>query len=567
MLRPLVSVCVVLALASAAVNDAHKDTRSDKTDKTDKTESLSASSDGSSSHSSNATPSRSSDTSRSLSPSTLPEFITVPLSIPSDDIYYNAYVTDDAGTSIGVRVDLVQPDLWFLNGAVLPNCSTLNSSASIGSAGCYVGDAFTPTTSAPSSSTYNIPYPNGISAQGSPYTANLTIGGVGGHLALDDFGFVLASSTNMHSGGLGLAPHPYASGLLDVLVSEGLVAGHGYSIYFGGKRNGTSGSLLLGAVDKSFYSGSLYQYPPVAYTGWDDNGDQRALPIVMLDKIILYNSVTRRQATLYGNESIPVLLDSRYGYSYLPLDTVIQLAVQTNAYYSSKSNRWIVKCSDIEDSHATVNLTFGPLNVPVPLTSLLVDAMMDNNYLYFSSGDRACFLNVLPNTRLGYTALGLPFITQMYLVMDNDGGHVGIANKNEDVDLDYDLDDDAKAFKGNASKLSVGNFSTNVSAQYIHSGTIPFATPVTYSENRTLTFAPSNITNTELIPSRFSAVIIQSGEIYITVPDSYTEKNSSSTPASTSKSDGMAIAYSSRNLSPIFWAILLAGLSLGICLS
>lgn len=525
-----------------------------------------------------------------LASTTNPPLLTAQLSIPDDDVYYNVLMTDADGNELGVRVDFLQPSVWFINAMAATDCDDPNYATTVTSGAtastdsdemCYLYGAYTPMTTVTTTNgtvevvytetalwetaaTTSIPYPNGIVAQGVQQSTNLSLGVVGDkHVQLDQFTFDLIDYTNVYAGGLGLARSDSAEGILDYLMLEGIIPGHGYSTYFGDYVNNGTGHLIFGAVNQLYYSGHFYQFPQIAYEGW--SGDY-PLPIVPLDSITLYNPVSDKSVDLYSNLSFAVMLDPRSSYSYLPWDSIIEFAMQTNAYFSGTLNRWIVRCSDLDQSEATVNFTFGPLTVPVPVSLMLTEAYYEDNYLYFFDDGPACFLTILPITDLGYATLGLPFLTQIYFAMDNDGGSVAMANKKLGVDVSYAEQLPGPAVNG-THKFVYSNETTDT-VGYITSGSIPFATKVSNSHNVTMTFSAANMTNTEVLPSHFSAVVIQSGEIYVTVTDgTSTFVDATAASAPTPSSGAMALRHSVyETLVPLYILLVLGGV-LGVCLA
>lgn len=481
-------------------------------------------------------------------------FITIPLAVPENDGYYNAIVTDDTGNTMGVRVDMLQPDLWLMNGLAIADCLEVKSYLSAHTAlasddtvfevsgttypatVCHLDGAFTPvdvttthgttittTASHATGTSFLVSYPNGIYADGVLQNANFSLGTTNNEkIILDDFEFVLANDTNMYAGGLGLTRNPRGQGVLDYLKKQGHILASGYSLFFSGFEdlNTTAGELLLGAVDQQYYKDSLYKFPTIPYEGWSSDGAGVPLPIVALEEIKLENTENSKLVTLSTGKAIPVLLDSRMSYSFLPLDVLVNLAIQTNAYYNSQNDRWIVRCLDIESSNATFHMKFGQLDVGIPLIDLMYDAYYGDNYLYFSNNDRACFLNVMPSTSLGYPSLGLPFLSHIYFAMDNEGGNVAMALANDGISIDPDsflFSASASDYPSTLSAESISNTVNNTATvAYIESGYIPFATTASYSSNYTMTFFSTNSSNVGGIPTRFTMATILSGEVFVT---------------------------------------------------
>ncbi|SGZ46826.1 CIC11C00000002983 [Sungouiella intermedia] len=546
----------------------------------------------------------------SLTTSLTNTFITIPLAVPSDDAYYNAQVTDGTGNQMGVRVDLLQPDVWLMNGLDIIDCSVLvtylkeHSGASTAlsisysneewaASVCHMAGAYTPetvitTTEASTTSTYtltinvntaaltSVGYPNGIFAEGVMYYANLSLGTtLNNKVDLTDFRFILADDSNMYAGGLGLSRHPDNLGLLGTLKQQGRILGSGYSLFLSGYENlnSTGGELLLGAVNKKYFTGSLYLFPYIPYEGWNTQlGAFAPLPIMALESLFLENIDTGEQVTLSSGVPLPLVLDTRLSYSFLPLDYIIDLAIQTNAYYNSEYRRWIVRCLDITSSNATIHFQFGPLDVSIPLSALIYDAYYGESFLYFTNGERACFLNVMPDTLLGYSSLGLPFLSHVYLAMDNEAGNVAMAAGNPNVTvntLNFDFSQSASTFASYSASQAANatNATAGTTIAYIQSGFIPFATSVNYTSDNsyTMTFFSANSSNAQTIPTRFTMATIQSGEVYLTGGDASTVSgpmaSASAANAHTLKSEGLSVKsyFVSREASIIPYVLLLTG--------
>lgn len=477
-------------------------------------------------------------------------FVTIPLRVDTSDHYFNALVTDAYGNEVGARLDFLQPDIWLIDGLKVPSCANVtidvgasntltfyveNNTTMLVSA-CHLGGAFTPMTvqtvtsgllvatetltiTASEATTYSIPYPNGVVAEGSIYSSNLSLGTTGdGILKLDNFSFVLVDSTNKFDGGLGLALEPEGLGLLSYLKAAGMIFDHSYSVYLSDYDQSTltNGALLLGAVDSLFVNGSFYAYPPIPYEGWDSS-NFGPLPIILVNDIELENLRTGALLSLLNNGPVSFVLDSRLSFSFLPMETIVNLAIQADAYFSSDNNRWVVRCSDIESSDAIIHFKIGPLTVDLPLSDLMIDAFYGDSYLYFSSGVRACFLNVLPDTVLGYPALGLPFLAKVYFAMNNENGHLALGKALPNVYIDdYEEESSYSLEQLLTVNLHTANLTTSALVSFMLNGTIPFATTINTTYTETLIFGLANTSEDRGIPSLFSGITIVSGRVYIT---------------------------------------------------
>lgn len=516
---------------------------------------------------------------------------------------------------MGVRVDLLQPDLWLLNGMDIVDCSVLqsyydmHSDASINSISysskewaasmCHLAGAYTPvevgttvvssktstftsTIAIPASSpASSVAYPNGIFADGVVLSSNFSLGTTSNNrIDLDDFQFFLASETNMYAGGLGLSRHPQNLGVLDTLKDQGRILASGYSLFLTGysNQNTSAGELLLGAVDQKYYTGSFYLFPLISYEGWQSLDSFSPLPIMVLERLFLENIDTNQKVTL-SSAAVPLVLDTRLSYSFLPLEIVINLAIQTNAYYNSQYQRWLVRCLDITGSNATMHFQFGPLDISIPLTALIYDAYYGDNYLYFSSGVRACFLNVMPDTSLGYSSLGLPFLSHVYLAMDNEAGNVALAagNPEELIDpQDFIFSQSPSALPSFKASLVANNSieATRTTIAYIESGFIPFATSANYSSlGFTMTFFSANSSKGGTIPGIFTVATILSGEVYVTGSDGSTisgsKASASAANAQTPMSQGISVKsyIVSREASYLPYVLLLSSILMILVMS
>ncbi|KAK6461646.1 aspartic peptidase domain-containing protein [Scheffersomyces coipomensis] len=519
------------------------------------------------------------------------------LTVQEGDSYYNAGFQVGTNSSSGknavdLRLDLIQPELWVMNGNDFYDCNFINSwfsseevvynSTSVypaavttepeyiatvcGQGGLY----FTPTPSASDDSIvlptatiegvkngnpYVIPYMNVIEATGVFETDDIYFNTTNNHqVVLSNFTFINVNDTNMYFGGLGLAGLPQGSGFLYTLTSLGIIQSPSYSLWFNNCTEGTGesfGELLPGVIDQKYYSGDLYAFEIPDHSGIrfpsDNNLDifsntalkDLVLPILQLDDLLVENQLNGETISLLSTpgDSIALILDSRSSYNYIPLDMIVNLAIQTNAYYSNEAERWIVQCDVITGSQATLNFIFGGLEVPIPLQDFIVDANYYGKTLKFSNGEKACYLTFLPSSLNGFNSLGLPFITNIYLAVDNAGKSIALANANRNLQVSKSaLEPTGKVqpftIPTSTAALSISTLNqTNVSATlvvahssigYIQSGFIPFAISQSYAPDVTLTY--SSIDGSEEsgvgvnldIPARFSGAVIRSGEIIIT---------------------------------------------------
>ena len=464
--------------------------------------------------------------------------------IPPDDLYYNANVSVGDDT-VQLRLDLTQPEIWVMNdnfyacdeifsyysaefesyGSNVPalvSTDPLYIATACAEGGVYSPALDMPTPTIPGLSngqTYTIPNLNIIDAEGKFETANVSVVlGSNQRLTLPAFSFVNVDNTNMWAGGLGLAGNPTGSGFLDSLVQLGVIKSSAYSLWFNGVADpGGLCELLLGAVDQHYYQGDMYSFDTVPYVGGksDDYTDQLLqglkLPSVLLSDLKVRNENSKEEISLFsGMDGVPVLLESRTMYSYLPLDSIINLAIQLDAIYNNDVAQWIVECDKIYDANALLKFSFGDLDIDISMSDLISNATYQDTFLTFSNGKQACYLMVLPSSQHGYSSLGLTFLRHVYLALDNDGGHIALAKANS---LDVAQDDFSTS--KSASDFPTGTMA-NITASTIariSSGKIPFATYQNLTTT-TLTYSADN-SGTQDIPERFTGAVILSGQIFL----------------------------------------------------
>lgn len=464
--------------------------------------------------------------------------------IGEGDRFYNHHF--QVGDNIvDLRLDIIQPDLWVLNKNSFMNCSYIQSwlssehsvysdstllPSSVTTASeytismCAAGGGYILPTNAPQpvnnpSLSNNlariIPYVNGISASGQWQTNNIKYNiSNGSTITLNNFTFVNANLSSVAFGGLGLAGSSLNNGFLYQLYNQNSIKSPGYSIFF----NNNTADLIPGVIDQKFYDGDFYVYPSLPFQNlrFLDNPtanqaiNELNIPSIQLDNIQITNEVTKQSVDLTSGP-LPVVLDTRSTFNYVPLDILVNLAIQTNAFYSNDASRWIVECDVIENSNSTLNFNIGQLNIKIPLNLFIVPANYLGKNLKFNGGEKACYLNFLPTAFNGVDCLGLKVLNHLYLAVDNEGKNIalGLASRENDQE-NNDVNDDYQS-------LPSQNSSNTTTIGDIESGTIPFATKASYSTTLTLTFSPlaKSTFNGGDIPARFTGAFISGNEIYI----------------------------------------------------
>ncbi|EDO16343.1 hypothetical protein Kpol_1059p33 [Vanderwaltozyma polyspora DSM 70294] len=368
-----------------------------------------------------------------------------------------------------LRLDIAQPYLWIPNiGSKCPDSSTTCNERTVYD---------------PSSSNTSIPYRSGhvfdfefidaLFANGSAYTDRFSFPNIlgstesysygnhsglvevdHGHLNISSMSFFSTyNSGGLSIGSLGLGGNVESrnsdldSGqydgsffLLEELKEAGLIEGRGYSLWLGGdntslvEQEGTvyssesiAGRLILGAVNPNLIDGKFVSFNMLPYQNPDTLEMSNGYPILPMGPI---NIISKSGASLNmtsNNYLQPVLLDSRYTNSRLPIEAIIQIAIQIDASYVEQLNSWVVSCSILKES-VVLEFSFGPLRIKVPLKQFLKKAIDPDtgNARTLSNGDQACILSLYPNHDIGYNILGAPFMKSIYLAVDNEGGTIAL---------------------------------------------------------------------------------------------------------------------------------------------
>ncbi|EGV60208.1 peptidase A1-like protein [Yamadazyma tenuis] len=502
--------------------------------------------------------------------------------------YYNIPVTINH-QSLDLRLDVLQNDAWVLNGNEMMDCGEIDSwwssystafedssastsiPASLTTAAeytaLYCGDAglFTTSTNAtvaePDYGGYQpaeevaVAYIDSINATGEVLTGNFSVASSNQQLVeLKDFQFIDADTSNVYVGGFGLAHNNNTdTGIMAGLVDSGVISHSSYSLYFNNFANSNVSFAMVfpGAVNSKYYTGDLYQFNVLDIEGtrFDDDsalaayGNRRVqsmvLPSFELTDILIESSGGESQSLQSKSTVLAAVFDSRTIYNSIPLSVIVNLAIQTNAFYNDEVARWIVQCDTIRETHATLNFQMHELLIQVPIDDILINAVIYEKQLTFSNGADACFLSVLPMTG-SYATLGLSAMKSVFMAVDHEGGTIGLARANKGVQVkysDYFPDDDNtlspyEPDNGfNFSKESVESISE------ISPGTIPFATTASRENSMTLSYeAGGSQAESLTIPARLSGVLISSGEVVVTQNAQESTSDSSSATAASEDS-------------------------------
>ncbi|SCV01748.1 LAME_0G18228g1_1 [Lachancea meyersii CBS 8951] len=329
---------------------------------------------------------------------------------------------------------------------------------------------------------------------------------------------------------------------LDQMASNGLINSSSYSLWMGGDTvNPISffeglencGKLILGGVDRSLYTGDFVKFDTLPFVNSSSGFSSRGYPIIPLNKVSVRNSAGHVLNLTSDYFLEPVLLDSRYRYSFLPLSLIIQIAVQANAYYVESLDRWLLAC-DVASMDASILFQFGNLIINVPLRDLMGPTYdpATNDSLHFSNSQPACELRLLPETNIGLSILGGSFIKNVYLAAELESHQIALAQASTLPRITTETTSstsststslsshtsfsDASFYTSGQSHIEHRAVSTAEDASAIKSGVIPFATSNNYSSYETLVLYASTAepaASCSLV-NQFTATISSDGVIF-----------------------------------------------------
>lgn len=388
-----------------------------------------------------------------------------------NDNYYNVEF-DVGGQPQQARLDINQPEIWVMDSDLFTNCKevdswwllvTLHYSDEVPESltteayytldVCVSDDGYSPpakmakaTGEVENGDSVVIPYLLDLNALGTWATDDVVVNFTSQSIELANFTFANANDLSLLYGGFGLATNPRGLGFLSRLVSKRVIKLPLYLLWFSLTLRSQKyvsddkyGYLIAGAVDPELFEEPMLVFPMVNHKGYrypveDNEGNSLVgnlnLPIVVLDDIIVHNKKTGAKlgliSTAKSANPVPVMLDLRLVFTFLPTSLLLDIATQTNAYYVEEVGRWFVSCDAMRNANSLLNFKLNDLTVEIPLLELVMDAVWDTQ-LKFQNNKDACYLLFLLEEVCGGLTLGIPFLEQVVVAVDNDGGDVGIA--------------------------------------------------------------------------------------------------------------------------------------------
>ena len=309
-------------------------------------------------------------------------FPTLQVGRDSSSLYYVNVSVGNPGQTKMLRVNLAQPYTWFLSGFDDSQCNRLHSGClhdsryfpaastsktvlygseiysavffdknSIG--GPLYSDILNFTSLKPSESSFSVtPKTNFSSVLSADYSSS--------YLSISNFSFLNAKIYgNETVGTLGLSslgsalysdiPNRSSSSsfsFLQTLVDTGLISSASYSFWVGADKSGytsangnnqldetTMGKLIFGAVDPLQFLGRLRSFDSIPYLNVTTKKEVTGLPILPMGPVYV-SSLTGTSTNLTSVDFLePAFIDSTKLDSYLPVETIMQIAIQLDAYY------------------------------------------------------------------------------------------------------------------------------------------------------------------------------------------------------------------------------------------
>ncbi|SMN19692.1 similar to Saccharomyces cerevisiae YDR349C YPS7 Putative GPI-anchored aspartic protease, member of the yapsin family of proteases involved in cell wall growth and maintenance [Maudiozyma saulgeensis] len=385
-------------------------------------------------------------------------------------------------------------------------------------------------------------------------------------------------SNNLYSGVLGLGGLiTYPGNAIDYrnfdndefyfmksLVDANIIESASYSLWLnndptsvqtsmlGNLVNDNSGQLIFGAVDPLLFKNDLIQFDMIPFMDSDTGVASTGYPILPMGPVYITN-VDKESLNMTSKDYLePVLIDSSFIGSYLPVNTIIQIAIQIGATYVESVDRWLVRC-DVGTVGAHIDFTFDDVTIKVPLQHLLSTTFDSsvNETVHFSDGQSACFLKLYANSYIGFNVLGESFLRNAYLVVDLEGSTVALAEANTPDDISSIVSSitsskqsSTVSSKGVSTSSSTSGINTTIAA--IQSGYIPFATHKTYNGS-SLTLYPASVSSlSSNIPGQYTATIFSNGIVTAPARSFYdTSRTSSTTRSSSTQFNSLSINLSS----------------------
>ena len=216
-------------------------------------------------------------------------------------------------------------------------------------------------------------------------------------------------------------------GIIDVMVSEGVIPSHSYSLFLDDLEAST-GTVLFGGYDTAKFHEPL--------TVLDIQVDSQSGIIDSFTVVWSFLGVTDSKGTTLvntGSFPLPAVLDSGTTLTVVPAGIFQQLATYFNATNEGANEGYLVPCSNA-NWEGTLDYGFGGDNnavIQVPFSELALPAYDQDGYpATFNDGTPACAFGIAPTQPNSPILLGDTFLRSAYVIYDIEAKQVGIAQTN-----------------------------------------------------------------------------------------------------------------------------------------
>jgi hypothetical protein len=367
-------------------------------------------------------------------------------------------------------------------------------------------------------------------------------------IQLTDVPFVYSNFSNVGVGALAIGAsqtnYTYTKNFISNFVINKIIKTNSYSLALS-DLNGTSPKLILGGIATNYignaYDGdynlaaemALFDFLPV----YDEsetivnlnNGLTDSIPAFPIFGWGVTSNATGQSITFsnsYDDKTSistypkPAIFDSRYYYNFIPYSTLVEMAIELNAVYSSDLDKWLVDCS--VGTSGTINLLLGNYTIHIPISKFLYPASSNNTELVFKNGDSACYLAFLPDYKIGFTLMGTPLLKNIYLAVDNENKQLAISElqdqlKDSDIVVQNNIADDQISVHESAEINNVNDSTITTITTSIENLNKRAVTALSQITPSTITHGVSTLSNSDYrVTIKLSSEVTVSSSIYET---------------------------------------------------
>lgn len=389
-----------------------------------------------------------------LAASAASAYVSVPI-VASGHVFVVNVTVGTPAQPLSLLLSPSSPHTWVPGAGAMPcmtgydSLSLFHAPDDISGSACRWG-AYTASTSSTEKAVeqkfvdFVVAYTDTINASGMNMTDKLVVGDA----EVDDFamGIVTSISNQQWIGMLGLGndattnfPRPaakYRPNLVDRLVASGKIASPAYSIWLNNPE-GTSGSLLLGAIDTSRFEGDLMRLNAAQPYDVFPSAFRVSLAGVNIE------GGTSKEGFQYKEPTIAVSLSPAETYSYLPDALAEGIMAATGSTWNTTLNRATIPCdagSKTPETKLSIRLEGpdGPV-LNVRLEDLVIPQDVSRWEIAYETlanlNRNTCLFGIQKYQALQKTGaqqynLGSSLLRRTYMVFDAANKEVGLAPTN-----------------------------------------------------------------------------------------------------------------------------------------